>query len=40
MAIGSEPGLIAMILLGVALVAFGLIRRRFTLTPALNIVTK
>lgn len=40
MAVGSEPGLIAMIMLAAIIAAFGLIRRLFTLTPALNIVTK
>jgi Ca-activated chloride channel family protein len=40
MAIGSEPELIAMILLAMAIAAVTFIRRRFTLTPVLNIVTK
>jgi len=40
MAIGSEPGLIVMITLAILLAAFGLIRRRFALTPALNVVAK
>lgn len=40
MAIGSEPGLIAMILLAMAIAAAAFIRRRFNLSPALNIVAK
>lgn len=40
MAIGSEPELIAMIVLAAILAGFGPIRRRFTLTPALSVVAK
>ncbi|HQU93522.1 MAG TPA: VIT domain-containing protein [Pyrinomonadaceae bacterium] len=40
MAIGSEPGLIVMITLAILLGAFGLIRRRLALTPALSVVAK
>ncbi|MEQ1763504.1 MAG: VIT and VWA domain-containing protein [Pyrinomonadaceae bacterium] len=40
MAIGSEPGLIAMILLAMAVAAAAFIRRRFAITPALNIAAK
>jgi Ca-activated chloride channel family protein len=40
MAIGSEPELIAMILLAMAIAAAAFIRRRFDLIPELNIVAK